>query len=520
MSDFSRSPLELLLENLAKGYIGIHIEQGVPILDRDLNLLQDLLAADMRSLFSRYIGNGLASGAGDGFGIRALPAGLNRNDFKIAGPGSLLAGGIEAHIDSDTSYSGQPPSSTGQRFPELTAPTEAQPDPRTDTVYLKVFLAEVDGTDDAALGNSDDVGMQTSVRLKPHWEVRVAEGVPVPDPAPGQVHYPLAQLRRRRGEDTITSGTFDLEGTGPVQRITDLRQRKLTLSHLENRLSLLERVLIAPTFAPDRPLRPLTGQVHQQITLAGKNFDKGTIEVFFDETPASIAATLSDSEIVVLVPGGLTPDGTGRSVRITVSNEVASAVCEKLFGVRATPVFAAAPTPQFAPGSGMAGTEVVLSGFNFNASELKVLFGGKPATVIGEPTNTSLKVQVPDGLAANSQVKITVKTSQGDVESTDEFRVGPPPPVLTGFTPPVVKVGDPVILSGQNLDVVPVRVFFTVEGLAPVRAGLAEPAAATQITVEAPDLIFGVEAQRQARITVTTGSGSAVSVSLITVNRS
>ncbi|MCG2622420.1 IPT/TIG domain-containing protein [Arthrobacter sp. I2-34] len=515
MSDFSRSPLELLLENLAKGYIGLHIEQGVPILDRDLNLLQDLLAADMRQLFSRYIGNGLASDAGDGFGIQALPAGQDKNDFRITGPGSCLAGGIEARIAAATSYRQQP---FGGPAPELTAPTEAQPDPRTDIVYLQVFLAEVDGLGDVSLGNSEDVGMQTSVRLKPEWTVRVAEGVPVPGPEPGHIHYPLAQLRRRRGEDSITAGTFVLAGT-TLERISDLRQRRLTLSHLETRLSLLERVLIAPTFAQDRPLRPLTGQVHQQITLAGNNFDKGSIEVFFDDIQAPVAATLSSSEIVVLVPGGLTPDGTGRSVRITVANEVASAVCEKLFGVRAGPVFASPPDPQFSPASGMAGTEVLLSGFNFNATGLTVLFGGKKGNVVGEPANTSLKVQVPDGLAANSLVKIKVQTSQGEAESTDDFRVGPPPPVITSFTPPSAAVGDPVILHGQNFDVPPVRVFFTVEGFDPVRAGLANPATADQITVETPELIFGAEPQRQARITVSTGAGSAVSAGLITVSQ-
>ena len=44
MSDFSKSPQEVLRDSQDKGYTGIHIEQGVPILDRDLNLMHDLLA--------------------------------------------------------------------------------------------------------------------------------------------------------------------------------------------------------------------------------------------------------------------------------------------------------------------------------------------------------------------------------------------------------------------------------------------------------------------------------------------
>ncbi|MCI9870540.1 IPT/TIG domain-containing protein [Arthrobacter humicola] len=522
MSDFSRSPLELLLESLNKGYVGIHIEQGVPILDRDLNLLQDLLAAGVRSLFSRYIGNGLAfgeDGSGeDGFAIRALPAGQNSNDFQITGPGSCLAGGIEATVEATTTYDNQPSRPDGRHVPKLSTPTAAQPDPRIDTVYLDVLLTEVDETTDTALANSEDVGMQTSVRLKPEWSVLVAEGGQVPAPTKGHVHYPLAELRRRRGEDAITSGTLDLEGT-KAEKITDLRQRKLTLSHLETRLSLLEKVLIAPTFAQNTPLQPLTGQIHQEVTLTGNNFDKGGIKVFFDSVPATVAATFSSNQIKVLVPGGLTPNGTGRTVRITVANEVASAVCDKPFRVRAVPAFVAPPNAQFSPASGSAGTEVVLSGFNFNASDLTVFFEGQPAPVVGQATNNSVKVQVPDGLATGAAVAIKVNTREGSVQSDDQFRVENPPPSLTGFTPPVVAVGGTVTLRGQNLDVPPVRVEFTVEGFAPVRAGLTDPATPTQIKAEVPDLTFGAEGQRQARIKVTTGSGSDVSAGLITITR-
>src|SRR5215470_4019716 len=98
MSDYSRSPLELLMANQQKGYIGLHIEQGVPLLDRDLNLLHDLISATVRSVITRYIGNGIPAGA-DGFAIQALPAPQNSQDFRIAaaagGAGSCLVGGIE-----------------------------------------------------------------------------------------------------------------------------------------------------------------------------------------------------------------------------------------------------------------------------------------------------------------------------------------------------------------------------------------------------------------------------------------
>ena len=66
-------------------------------------------------------------------------------------------------IPADTTYKSQ------AGVPALTTPTAGQPDPRIDVVYLDVFLTEVDGVVDPELVNSLDIGMETSVRLKPAW---------------------------------------------------------------------------------------------------------------------------------------------------------------------------------------------------------------------------------------------------------------------------------------------------------------------------------------------------------------
>src|ERR1035438_9519788 len=163
MSDYSTSPQEVLLANQQKGYVGLHIEQGVPLLDRDLNLLHDLISATIRSLIANYVGNGVAAGT-DGFAVQPLvpPA----NNFLIAAasgkPGSILAGGIEVSIAADTSYASQAGALA------LTTPSPAQSNPRVDTVYLDVFFIEVDSTVDPDLGNALDVGMETSVRSEEH----------------------------------------------------------------------------------------------------------------------------------------------------------------------------------------------------------------------------------------------------------------------------------------------------------------------------------------------------------------
>ena len=73
----------------------------MPILDRDLNLLQDLIASTVRAVVARYIGSGVPSG-NQGFQIAAGPA---PNNFRIlAGnpaPGRCLVGGIEVVIARD-----------------------------------------------------------------------------------------------------------------------------------------------------------------------------------------------------------------------------------------------------------------------------------------------------------------------------------------------------------------------------------------------------------------------------------
>ena len=175
MADYSVSPLDLLVANQNKGYVGLHIEQGVPLLDRDLNLLHDLVAATVRSVITRYIGNGIPADT-DGFAIQALATGANNQNFRIAAgagaSGAYLVGGIEVVIPAETTYKAQRPD-----IAPLTTPTPAQLDPRIDIVYLDVFLTEIDARNDPDLANSQDLGIQTSVRLKPNWVVRVAEGV-------------------------------------------------------------------------------------------------------------------------------------------------------------------------------------------------------------------------------------------------------------------------------------------------------------------------------------------------------
>jgi hypothetical protein len=510
MSDYSRTPLDSLIANQQKGYVGLHIEQGVPVLDRDLNLLHDLLSATARSVFTRYIGNGIPAGA-DGFAIQALPSPQNSQNFGIASasgnPGTCLVGGIEVTIPADTTYNAQP------GVPPLTTPTPAQPDPRTDIVYLDVSFSEVDGSVDPDLNNGVDVGMETSVRLKAVWVVRVSEGIPVPAAPVGHVYYPLAQLQRPRNVNTIDA---------PM--ITDLRQRRLTASDLERRLSLLEKLLLVPAFVsfPSPQFIPRSGVISQPITLFGNNFDVGSLQVLFGNVPAAIVDAPSPKQVVVKVPPGLTPAGTPAVVKLTVRNDGGSDISDDSFTVEPDPAFAA-PGTQFSPIHGTPNTQVTINGFNFDAGGVQVLFGTIVGTPTGTPTADQIIVPVPTGVVTgggtSSDVKITVRTIKGIAISDDTFKaeVTIPAPLFAvspspQFTPRSGVGNQTITLNGQNFNFPPVTVTF-----GSTNATVSGAPSATQIAVQVPPNMVTAGNTKVVNITVTTAGGSVVSTDNFTV---
>jgi hypothetical protein len=487
MSDFSKPPEEVLADNISKGYVGLHIQQGVPILDRELNLLQDLIIATVRSIIIRYIGNGIPTG-GQGFAIQAIPA---ANDFRIhAGtppPGTCLVGGIEVSISDDLNYGDQ------RGVPPLTTPTAAQPDPRTDTVYLDVFLITVDGTSDPALLNAGDIGIQTSVRLAPTWTVRVAENATTPPPpASGHAHFPLARLVRGRNVAEVRA-----------TMITDLRQTRLTLGDVERRLSNIERLLVMPAFdSSPNQFSPKVGGGGQNVTLRGRNLNLAPVQVLFGAIAATVTS-VAPSQVVAQVPAG-----ASGAVKITIITTGGSAVSDDIFTVLGggpPPVFAASPN-QFNPKASGAGANVTLFGTNFNLTPVSVRFGATVANVVST-SPTQIVAQVPAGVTG--AVKITVSTSGGSVTSVDEFTAGTPPAFAAPanqFSPKVGGTGQQVTLFGTNFNLGPLAVEFGTVAATVVSF------TATQIVTQVPVGVAGA-----VKIRVTTAAGSVLSDDNFTV---
>jgi hypothetical protein len=405
MADFSRSPLDQLVAGRTKGYVGVHVEQGVPVLDRDLNLLNDLVSATVRSIVGRYVGDGIPL-TGDGFRIVAIPA---ANDFRIlaaaAGPGMALVGGIEVTVSANTTYAAQP------GVPPLTTPTAAQPDPRIDTVYLDVFLRDVEGTEDADLLNLPDVGMQTSVRQIATWVVRVAEAVPVRAPAPGHAHYPIARLTRPLGDPNVLAGMIE-----------DLRHPMAPLTDLERRLRAVEVLLLLPQFdPPGNQFSVVIGFGGTPVTLNGTNFAVGgTPDVLFGSVPA-VVDSASSTEIDTTVPNSL-PAGFYHVTVTTASGQVTSDDQFQVLVVAPPPAPAFTP-PEFSPVIGFPGSPITLFGTNFDGGGAPtVLFDGTPATLNGPVTATQIPVLVPVGLSSGG-VHVSVTTSGGTAISSGPFTV-------------------------------------------------------------------------------------------------
>lgn len=201
MGNFSKNPQAVLAEAIAKGYTGVLLEQGAPLLDRDVNLLAALLEHRLRTIIKHHIGN--VPVGSDGFRISNVN--LAANDFTI-GAGTILANGLVITLETATT------------FQEHTGHTGTLPAGQSH-VYLRVWEEEWDSTHDPDLENPDDVGMRTSVRRKQNWEVLVSQNRILTDD-----HVLLAMIHPSPG--------------GPGATVTDERVTGLTLQSLSHAIRI------------------------------------------------------------------------------------------------------------------------------------------------------------------------------------------------------------------------------------------------------------------------------------------
>jgi len=206
MGNFSRETFDRL-----KHYVGVRLQQGVPIVDADWNEQEDIRRDELRTFLKWFVGDGVPLG-NDGF--RVTPV-VGQNNFEIASGRCLVEGWDvindwnERASETGRFYQSQHLFGNGALavawnvapLPALTTPTAA----RTDRVYLDVWEREVGAAEDPSLVNPA-IGIETSVRRKREWVVRVAEGAASLPAAPaGHVFYELATLSRAAGSGRIVA---------------------------------------------------------------------------------------------------------------------------------------------------------------------------------------------------------------------------------------------------------------------------------------------------------------------------
>jgi hypothetical protein len=409
-----------------KSRCNVRLQQGVPIVDADWNELDDIRKFEMRAYLKWFVGDGIPDGnsfkiealvapVADDFkisaGMAAAPPGTSNFDQALRFAGRAIVDGLDVIIPADINYKAQPLFTAGAfgvpKIPVM--PNAAGP----IAVYLDVWERLVTSQEDTSLVLSG-IGTESCARMKREWCVRTRSGNALPQPADvtdfiaGHSYYLLAIITRSGPGANIAAA-----------HVQDRRHLKLSLASIETRLALMEQLLLTPRFAPSpNQFNPKFGLPSRDVTLFGKNFDIGTVEVRFDTTVAQIVSPPTSTQVVTRVP-----TMTSGEIKITVKTDGGSAISDDTFTVlpQPPPTFAASPN-QFNPKFGPAGTNVTLFGNNFNVGTPSVRFGATgAATIVGTPTATQIAATVP--AIPPGAVKITVQTGGGSITSNDDFTV-------------------------------------------------------------------------------------------------
>ncbi|RDC61863.1 hypothetical protein AHMF7616_00452 [Adhaeribacter pallidiroseus] len=197
-------------------------------------------------------------------------------------------------------------------------------------------------------------------------------------------------------------------------------------------------------------IMPDSAYVNDTITITGTNFDPDpfNMSVQFSGVEAFNIVAASTTAMRVKVPKG----ATSGLVTVTIAEQTSPGVNFKILTVIPTTI------TSISPQSGYYGDTVTIAGTgivpaDFTAGTSTVLFNGAtalPAAAIINPTAKQLQVIVPDD-AQTGPIGLNLKN--GTVLETDTFRLTPPLPTVTTFTPTSGPEGTPVTITGANLGV-------------------------------------------------------------------
>jgi hypothetical protein len=216
-------------------YVGVRLQQGVPIADSDWNEIDDVHEFGLRAPARWFVGDGVPEGTN---GFRIEGTGLTNDFFIRAGVtgtvnglsniGRYLTDGLNVTISSDVRFTGQPlhvgqPGSLVLSQALGVPQIQAMPAPApngTVTVYLDSWERLVTAKEDPSLVQPG-LGTESCARLRRESVVRVRSGAAIPsrgdqDSLPGHSYVPLASIA---WSDAVVDAAD----------VTDLRERRLLL---------------------------------------------------------------------------------------------------------------------------------------------------------------------------------------------------------------------------------------------------------------------------------------------------
>ncbi|MFZ3566653.1 DUF6519 domain-containing protein [Streptomyces sp. BH097] len=221
-------------------HVNVRLQQGVPIVDADWNLLDDIRKFELRAFLKWYVGDGVPDGNdgyritggltnGNDFTVRAGtqgPAGtLSNPETALRQVGRFLVDGLDVLLKADLAFTAQPlhQSQPGSAtlaaklgVPVVAPLTTPGPDQQV-LVELDVWERLLTPDEEPKLVHAG-LGVETCARTRREWVVRA---YPMSLPGahlPGHSYATLALINRPGGQAVIADA-----------QIVDRRQRRLLL---------------------------------------------------------------------------------------------------------------------------------------------------------------------------------------------------------------------------------------------------------------------------------------------------
>jgi Family of unknown function (DUF6519) len=376
-------------------YVRVRLQQGVPIVDADVNEREDIQKFELRAFLQWFVGDGVPDG-NDGFRIVGT---AQANDFEIRSGisgtadalsriGRCLVRGLDVMIDADLLFSGQGlHEGKGPAADALAAKLgvpkiAALATPTADgavVAFLDVWERLVTPAEDPALVLAG-LGTESCARVKREWVVRARAGSGVPAPGDadflaGHAYLALATLQRRAGDQLVQPGD-----------VSDRRERRLLLPPA----TLIEDVLGTD------PADYRAGRGRPPVSLR-----EAINALLRGELPSTPDAAVDTSTALDVMKRAALLDDTGGLVAVWFSDRVASV--EQVFASRLDLADVAAgfvlPPQQVTAG---AAAHVEPHAVLLPGGDLLVAYQAG----IGAASDVSMKRAVLNGLGAAAEVPV------------------------------------------------------------------------------------------------------------------